>query len=95
MNELQLHQRKSLQDDRVALSAMGRAQDRFGKGLNVTGVYRLGKRSHRGLKRRFHHRDHLGREGRIGKILHDGRDQKERLPARLGSGNAIGSRFGV
>ena len=90
--ELQFHQCKSLQDDRVSLSAMGRAQDRFGDSLNVAGMDGLGKRSYRGIKRDFHHRDHLGRKGRIGKILHDGRTQKERLPTRLGSGNAIGSR---
>jgi hypothetical protein len=82
-----------LQDDRVALSAMSRAQDRFGDGLNVTGMNRLGKRGHRRIKRDFHHRDHLGWEGRIGKILHDVGNQKERLPTRFGGENAIGSRL--
>jgi hypothetical protein len=43
LNELQLQKRKPLQDDRVALAAMGGAQDRFGDGLNVTGMDRLGK----------------------------------------------------
>jgi hypothetical protein len=71
-SELQFQQGKSLQDGGIALAAMGRAQDRFGDGLNVTGMNRLGKRGHRGIKRDFHHRDHLGRKRRIGKILHDG-----------------------
>src|SRR3954454_22157226 len=65
---------------------MGRAQDRFGDGLNVAGMNRLGKRSHRGIKRDFHHRDYLGRKRRVGKILHDGRDRKGRLPTHLGNG---------
>jgi len=82
-----------LQDGWVALSTMGRAQDRLGEDLDVTGMDRLWKRRHRGIKRRFHHRDYLGRKGRIGKILHSGCNRKQRLPTRLGSGNAIGSRL--
>src|SRR6476469_10713272 len=71
---------------------MGPAQDRFGEGLNMAGMDRLGKRSHRGIKCDFHHRDHLGWERRMGKILHDSYDQRERLPTCSGSGGAIGSR---
>jgi len=90
--ELQFHQGKPLQDGGIALPAMGSAQDRFGEGLNMAGMDRLGKRSHRGIKRDLHHRDHLGRERRMGKILHDSCDQRERLRTYPGSEGAISSR---
>jgi len=92
--ELQFQQGKPLQNGGVALAAMGFAQDRFGDGLNMAGMHRLGKRSHRGIKRGFHHRDNLGRKRRIGKILHDYRNRKVRLPT-CPLKECSGSRFEV
>jgi hypothetical protein len=75
-NDLQLQQCQPLQDLRIALAFIGCAQDRFRDTLNVGGMDGLGKRSDRGIKRLFHHRDHLGREGRVGEILHGGSGKK-------------------
>ena len=69
-NDLQLQQCEPLQDLRVALALVGGAQDRFRDALNMRGMDGLGKRSYRRIKRLLHHRDHLGRKGRVGEILH-------------------------
>jgi hypothetical protein len=93
-NDLQFQQCQPLQDLRVALSLVGCAQDRFRDTLNVRGLDRLGKRSDRGIKRLFHHRDHLGREGRVGEILHGGGDKKTAANEPWGR-DRIGSRLSL
>ena len=67
-------------------SPMGRAQDRLGEELNLGRTHRLGKRSDRGVKRILHHRDDLGRKGRVGEILHGGGDKGSGCQCTLGAG---------
>jgi len=79
---------------RVALALVGCAQDRFRDALNVRGMDGLGKRSHRRIKRLLHHRDHLGREGRVGEILHGGDGKKTAANEPWGR-DRIGSRLSL
>jgi hypothetical protein len=93
-NDLQFQQCQPLQDLRVALSLVGCAQDRFRDTLNMRGLDGLGKRSDRSIKRLFHHRDHLGREGCVGEILHGGGDKKTAANEPWGR-DRIGSRLSL
>jgi hypothetical protein len=93
-NNLQFQQCEPLQDLRVALALVGCAQDRFRDALNMGGMDGLGKRRHRRIKRLLHHRDHLGREGRVGEILHGGGDKKTAANEPWGR-DRIGSRLSL
>lgn len=92
-NDLQLHQRKPLQDLRITFALGGGAQDGFGDELNVRGMDRLGKRRHRGIKRLLHQRDHFGREGSVGEIFHRDADKNVGCQCAFDGRDCIGSRL--
>ena len=74
--KLQFEQGEPLQDKRITLSGVGGAQDAFREELDMMGADGVGKRSDGFFERLLHHRDDLGRERRVRKILHGDSGEK-------------------